>query len=127
MTNEEKEKIIRHYISAYNRFDVEGMVAFLHSEIVFMNVLQEEVTAQTEGIEAFTSLANQAKEVFSDRHQKPIQFKFDGDKTVVAVAFKGTLANDLPNGMSKGEEIKLSGTSEFEFKENKITKITDFS
>lgn len=33
-----KEHIIRSYINAYNQFDIPGMVANLHDNIVFKNI-----------------------------------------------------------------------------------------
>ena len=127
MDTHEKETTIRQYIAAYNRFDVEEMAGMLHADIVFTNLSKGEVSHQTRGIAAFTELANQSKDIFSYRRQTPVQFKTLEDKTVVTIEFKGILAGDLPNEASQGDEIKLSGSSEFEFEGNKIIRIRDVS
>ena len=43
------------------------------------------------------------------------------------IVYEGVLAVDLPNGMKAGEELRINGCSEFEFKDGKIYRITDFS
>ncbi len=127
MTDEEKKNAIRSYLAAYNGFDIEGMVAIVHPEVVFKNVSGGEVNAQTEGVEQFRQLANKSKALFSSRNQKATKFNFTGDIVTVDITYEGVLAVDLPNGMKAGEVLRLNGRSEFEFKDGKMFKITDFS
>jgi ketosteroid isomerase-like protein len=127
MTTEEKKNAIQCYIAAYNDFDIDGMVALIHPEIVFKNVAGGEVNAQAEGAEQFRQLASKSKELFSSRQQKAANFKFTGDRATVDITYEGVLAVDLPNGMKTGEVLRLNGRSEFEFKDGKIFRITDFS
>ena len=127
MTDNEKENTIRSYITAYNNFDIEGMVALVHPELMFKNISAGQIDAQTQGIEDFRQLANQSKDLFSSRHQKARRFEFAADVVKVDIAFEGVLAMDLPNGMKRGEVLQLTGRSEFEFKDEKIYKITDVS
>ena len=48
-------------------------------------------------------------------------------KSEIEIEFHGVIAMDFPNGMKKGDEIKLNGKSIFEFKNSKIIRITDIS
>ena len=43
------------------------------------------------------------------------------------IYYEGVLAVDFPNGMKAGKVLRLNGQSEFEFKDGKIYRITDFS
>lgn len=127
MTDEEMKNAIRSYLSAYNSFDIEGMVALVHPEVIFENVSGGEVNARTEGIEQFQHLANQSKTLFSSRNQKAAKFTFFGDTVTVDIAYEGVLAVDLPNGMKAGQVLRLNGRSEFKFKDGRMFRITDFS
>jgi ketosteroid isomerase-like protein len=127
MTNEEKQAAIQRYIAAYNSFDVDGMLALVDPDIVFKNISGSEVTAEAEGIEQFRALASKSRQVFSSRHQRATNFRFDADSTTVEVAFEAVLAVDLPNGKKAGEKIRLDGRTDFEFKDGKLSRITDFS
>lgn len=127
MTHEEKKNAIRSYLAAYNSFDIEGMVALVHPELVFENVSGGEVTARTEGIDQFRQLASQSKALFSSRHQAATKFTFVADTVTVDINYKGVLAVDLSNGMKAGEVLQLNGRSEFKFKDGKMFRISDFS
>ena len=127
MTDDEKENAICGYIAAYNHFDIEGMVSFVHPDLIFRNVSDGEIDTQTQGIEDFRQLANRSKDLFSSRHQEARRFEFAADVVKVEIAFEGVLARGLPGGMKKGEVLQLTGRSEFEFKDGKIYKITDVS
>ena len=54
-------------------------------------------------------------------------FKFVGDIVTVDIYYEKVLAADFPNGMKAGKVLRLNGQSEFEFKDGKIYRITDFS
>ena len=127
MTKEEQKTIIQSYIAAYNSFDIDGMVALVHPEVVFKNIAGGEVNAEAVGVDQFRQLALQSKALFSSRQQKATDFRFTGDTATIDIAYEGVLAVDLPNGLKAGDVLRLNGRSEFEFKDGKIHKITDFS
>ena len=54
-----------------------------------------------------------------------MKFKFVGYRVKVAIAFEGVLAADLPNSMKAGDTLRFNGSSEFEFKDEKLYTITD--
>ncbi|MEL6553472.1 MAG: nuclear transport factor 2 family protein [Cyanobacteria bacterium J06621_11] len=126
--NEEKQKeVIEAYLAAYNRFDVEGMIAQLHPQIVFQNVSDGEVNAEANGIEQFREMAVRSAAMFSSRHQQASEFSADGAVVSIEIAYEGILATNLPNGMQAGETLQLIGRSEFIFEDGKLIRITDFS
>ena len=127
MTNEEQKTAIQNYISAYKSFDVKGMISLVHPAVAFKNVVGGEVNAETVGVDQFRKLAIQSKSLFSFRQQSSKSFTCTEDIATVEIAYEGVLAVDLPNGMKAGESLRLTGRSEFEFKDGKIYKITDIS
>lgn len=127
MMDEEKRNLILAYLNAYNSFDIEGMIKLLHADIVFKNIAAGEVNTQATGREEFRRLAEQSKAFFSSRQQDPSNFNFTGDQASVDITYQGVLAIDLPNGLKAGETLKLSGRSEFCFKDGLLIAISDYS
>ena len=127
MTDEEQKMMIQSYISAYNSFDIDAMVALVHPQVVFKNIAGGKINAEASGSNQFRELAVQSKALFSSRYQKATNFKFTGNMATTDIAYEGILAVDLPNGLKAGEELRINGRSEFEFKDGKIYRITDFS
>jgi ketosteroid isomerase-like protein len=127
MSDEAKKKLVKTYVQAYNRFDVEGMLSVLHDRIVFENISDGEMTLEIKGIEAFKNQAEQAAKIFTERTQKIEDFVFSDDGCEVDIDYRGIIAVDLPNGLKAGDEIKLKGKSVFRFAGGKISKIRDIS
>ncbi|MCU0389044.1 MAG: nuclear transport factor 2 family protein [Chitinophagaceae bacterium] len=122
-----REIIIENYIEGYNQFDVDKMVKDFAGEMVFENIQNGEVTMKIEGIENFRLQAEAAKSYFTERKQTIRAFRHFNHGTETDIEYFGILAMDFPNGMKKGQEIVLNGKSVFEFKEDKIIKLTDIS
>ena len=127
MNEEEKRVLIDKYLQAYNTFDIEGMLAAVTTDIEFRNMAQGEVNAQATGKEDLRRLAEQSKGLFSSRKQTLTRFAEHDDRATINVDFEGILAVDLPNGMKKGATLKISGRTDFRFKEGKIREIIDVS
>ncbi len=127
MNTEEKRALIERYMHAYNTFDIDGMLSLLHPEIEFRNIAGGEVTAETFGIPALRRLAEQSIYMFSFRKQTLTRFALHDNRALIEVDFEAVLAADLPNGMKKGETLRLTGRSEFTFHDGKINRITDIS
>lgn len=125
--NQRQQEMVENYINSYNKFDTEGMLNDLHEDIRFENISNGEVNLTTQGIEEFKNQAESAKKIFKKREQKIISIQSDRDTVEVQIDYTGILANDLPNGLKKGDTIKMSGKSTFVFKNSKIIHITDES
>lgn len=127
MNPTEMRSLVDHYIDAYNRMDIDAMLECVHPHVVFKNISGGVVNAWTKGVAELKTLAQQSLSLFSERHQVIESFEIQGSQAVASIAFSAVVANDLANGLRKGQSLKLSGRSEFEFKDGKISKITDIS
>ncbi|MCF0051857.1 nuclear transport factor 2 family protein [Dyadobacter chenwenxiniae] len=123
----DREIIITNYVTAYNNFDVDGMVADFDENIVFENMVNDEVTMELNGIEEFRNQAEQAVDLFSSRQQTINKFIHNENWSEIEIEYYAVLAMDLPNGLKKGDELDMVGKSVFEFSENKIVRLTDIS
>jgi len=119
------QKLIEHYIQAYNQFDIEGMLMDLHEDVVFENISEGILTLRTEGIDEFQTQAEKAMNCFSQREQMIKNWDIQLDKVVIDIEYKAVLVTDLPNGMKQGDLLQISGQSEFVFEEDKIIRIVD--
>lgn len=122
-----REAIITKYVNAYNEFDVPGMVAAFHDDIVFENVQDGKVNLSLKGIGAFAQQAESAKSFFSSRRQTVKSFKHQGAETEIEIDYHAVLALDFPNGLKKGQELNLQGRSVFTFDGDRVVKLRDIS
>ena len=79
------------------------------------------------GLKALRQQAEQAKSYFTTRAQTIISFKHVGDETEIEIDYHAILGMDFPNGLKRGDELKLKGKSIFKFFNNKVIKLTDIS
>ncbi|WP_407535061.1 nuclear transport factor 2 family protein [Elizabethkingia miricola] len=122
-----KEHIIRSYINAYNQFDIPGMVANLHDNIVFKNIQDGETNLLLQGKKEFRQQAELTKTYFKERQQNITSVKHSEDHTEIEIDYYAVLAADMPNGLKKGNELRLSGKSIFKFSDDRIIELTDIS
>jgi len=115
------------YIEAYNRFDVDGMVANLHDEVVFRNIANGEVNLTTTGKESFRQQAEQAKQYFSQREQHVTDWQLADNRVEVLIDYTGVAAIELPNGLKPGDTLQMQGKSVFQLEGGKILSIEDIS
>ena len=122
-----KEHIIRSYINAYNQFDIPGMVANLHDNIVFKNIQDGETNLLLQGKKEFRQQAELTKTYFKERQQNITSVKHSEDQTEIEIDYYAVLAADMPNGLKKGNELRLTGKSIFKFSDDRIIELTDIS
>ncbi|WP_299767706.1 nuclear transport factor 2 family protein [uncultured Dokdonia sp.] len=129
MSNVDKQKleVIKSYMTAYNGFDVEGMLKNLSPNVIFKNSTNETVDLVTNGIDEFKIQAEKATSYFSNREQKIINAIQENESITIDIDYTGTLAIDLPNGLKEGTILEMQGKSIFRFEGIQIIEINDFS
>ena len=95
-----KEHIIRSYINAYNQFDIPGMVANLHDNIVLKYSGWRNQSAFT-GKKEFRQQAELTKTYFKERQQNITSVKHSEDHTEIEIDYYAVLATDMPNGLKR--------------------------
>ena len=127
MDTNQAKAIIDQFLDAYNRFEIDGMVELVDPEIEFRNVSGGDLDTAAIGKDEFRELAEQSAFLFSSRKQTPTNFQLNDEVATVDIDFTGTLATDIPDGPKAGEELHVRGRSEFEFRNDKIYRLTDDS
>jgi ketosteroid isomerase-like protein len=121
------KQIVLAYIEAYNRFDVDGMVADLHDEVVFRNIANSEVNLTTTGKESFRQQAEQAKQYFSEREQRVTDWQVADNRVEILIDYTAVAAIEFPNGLKSGDALQMQGKSVFQLEGGKILSIEDIS
>ena len=125
--NERTEKIFK-YVEAYNQMDAENMIADFSDDIIFQNVMNGEKSMELKGIAEFKKQTLVALSYFSEREQSIESITHTHSSTEITINYRAVAVMDFPNGLKKGDEIKLKGKSIFEFSaEGKIGRLTDIS
>ncbi|QNH62661.1 nuclear transport factor 2 family protein [Hymenobacter sediminicola] len=127
MESSQAKKLVIDYIEAYNRFDVAGMLAPLHDEVIFRNVTGGEVSLTIHGKAEFQVQAEQARQYFSQREQRVTNWQITDNHVEVLIDYSAVAAIDLPNGLKAGDTLQLQGKSVFLFSAGKISAIDDIS
>jgi hypothetical protein len=122
-----REKIISYYPDGYNKPDIDRMVGNFDENITFENIANGETTMKLTGLASFKEQAEQAKSFFTSRTQTIRSYRHRESETEIQIDYYSILAIDLPNGLKKGNELKLQGKSIFTFSGNKIIELIDIS
>lgn len=127
MDTDEAKALIEEFLDAYNRFDIDTMMELVHPEVEFRNYSGGDLDATVLGREEFRALAEQSAFLFTSRTQTPSNFQSNGEVMSVDIEFTGTLATDMPGGLKAGQQLLVSGRSEYCFRDEKIHRLTDYS
>lgn len=119
--------LIDRYIDAYNRMDVDAMLAAIHREVIFENYTGGQLSVRTLGIEELRHLAQSSRGLFSARRQTITGYSEAEGAAHVQIFFEGTFAIDLPNGVRAGQRMAMPGRSEFRERDGLLIYIADHS
>ncbi|MEJ5148468.1 nuclear transport factor 2 family protein [Sphingobacterium sp. MYb388] len=120
--------IIVHYINAYNAFKPKDMCKNMAEDVVFENIHDGNTTMSLKGKDAFLVQAMSVLYLFASRKQTVTSILHRNNISEITIDYEAKLAKDLPNGMKKGQELRLKGRSIFEFSDDgKIIKLVDVS
>ncbi|MBM7129856.1 nuclear transport factor 2 family protein [Dyella mobilis] len=119
--------LIDRYIDAYNRMDVDAMLANVHREVIFENYTAGNLSVSIIGIDQLRLLAERSRGLFSGRRQTITGYAETDGTAHVQIFFEGTFAIDLPNGVRAGQRIAMPGRSEFRERDGLLIYIADHS
>jgi ketosteroid isomerase-like protein len=119
--------LIDRYLDAYNRIDVDAMLAPMHAEVVFENYTAGALSVRTVGIHELRHLAESSRHLFAARHQTITRYAEVDGVAHASIHFQGTFAIDLPNGVRAGQGIALDGRSEYRERDGLLIYVADHS
>ncbi|MBD8880103.1 MULTISPECIES: nuclear transport factor 2 family protein [Rhodanobacter] len=119
--------LVDRYLDAYNRMDVDAMLATMQDEVVFENYTGGVLALRTMGIAELRHLAESSRHLFSMRRQTVTAWREADGCGYAGIRFEGTFAIDLPNGVRAGQSIVMEGRSEFRQHDGRLVYIADHS
>lgn len=125
MIDPARQALVEAYIDAYNRFDIDGMLAMLSDDVRFEHHGGGELAVATDGKAEFEKLARVGVAMFASRTQRVVAMEARGETLVVTIDFHGEVAEDIPEGPGAGTVIDMTGSSEFGFAGGKICRVID--
>ncbi|QDE38346.1 nuclear transport factor 2 family protein [Luteibacter pinisoli] len=125
MIDPARRQLIEIYLDAYNRFDIEHMLAALTDDVRFEHHQGGELSVATDGKADLEKLARVGAQLFAAREQSIVNIEERDGDVVATIHFRGEIAEDIPDGPRAGTIIEMDGTSEFGFVGNKISKVID--
>lgn len=120
-------ELIERYLGAYNRMDVDGMLATMHREVMFENYTAGVLSVRTLGVDELRHLAESSRYLFSARRQLILAYQEVDGTATAQILFDGTFAVDLPNGVRAGQSITMNGRSQFRQRDGLLVYIADYS
>jgi len=117
MTSLDQSELIEAYVAAYNRFDVDGMMAGLSEGVTFRHMQKGETLVTLEGRDALRDMAEDAAKAFAERKQTVLGMDRRGDDVVVEIAFVARLHD--------GPRVEGKGRSTFTITDGQIIAIRD--
>ena len=127
MDKQKQQAIIEGYISAFNSFDLKGMLENFDNGVTFKNTENGLVTLTTNGIEEFEQISKKAMEFFSQRKLEVLEYDFVDSTVVVYYKFEAVLKEDLTDKLKKGDDFSIGGKSVFTFDHEKVISLEDYS
>jgi len=127
MIPEQHRLRIERFISAYNLFDIDEMMAQVHPDCRFTNVSGGQTNAAAAGRVELRALAERSATLFRSRRQVVTGMSAEGDAVRVDVEYEAVPAVDLSPEMPAGRDLHMSGWSIYEFRDGLISRLTDFS
>ncbi|MEX1829804.1 nuclear transport factor 2 family protein [Luteibacter sp. CQ10] len=120
-----EESLIRAYVEAYNRFDIEGMLATLADGVHFEHHAGGALAVATDGKAEFEKLARVGAAMFASRRQTLVSLEEQEGRVAATLDFHGEIAEDIPEGPRAGTVIEMRGTSAFGFDDGRIALVID--
>lgn len=121
-----QKELIDLYISGYNSFNMKKMLLPLHSKVVFENYKNGELNMKLDGIKAFKKQAQKGFQMFSKRRQEILSVEHKEDMSEAVINYSATLKVNVGDKKA-GEVMNTTGKSIYHFKDDRISKIEDYS
>jgi len=119
--------IVRRYVEHYNANDVDGMLDCCAEDVVFETVSNPGGAMRLNGKDEMREVIEATTRAFSERRHEVVSILVDGEKAAAETVFSGVAAAELGNYVRPGEHVSIRGATLFETRDDKLTRICDYS
>ncbi|PLX71445.1 MAG: hypothetical protein C0602_01145 [Denitrovibrio sp.] len=126
MQNQQKESIVIKYINAYNKKDIDEMLKYVTWDVAFSSMSEDKVNVEIFGKSNFQELMKSTQSLFRKRELIIKSIKFIEGKIWIDTRLEAVFATNLPNGIKKGDELKVDSSYEFTFRYKLLSHIAEY-
>jgi len=119
--------LVRRYVDRYNLNDVDGMLDCCADDVVFETVSNPGGSIRLTGKDEMREVIEATTRAFRERRHELVSILVDGQRAAAETVFSGVAAAELGQHVRPGEHVSIRGATMFELRDNKLSRICDYS
>jgi steroid delta-isomerase-like uncharacterized protein len=119
--------LVRRYVDRYNSNDVDGMLDCCVDDVIFETITNPGGMIRLNGKVEMREIIEATTKAFRERRHELVSILVDGEKAAAETVFSGVAATELGHHVRPGEHISIRGATMFELRDNKLSRICDYS
>ncbi len=119
--------LVRRYVDRYNLNDVDGMLDCCADDVVFETVSNPGGSIRLTGKDEMREVIEATTRAFRERRHELVSILVDGERAAAETVFSGIAAAELGQYVRPGEHVSIRGATMFELRDNKLSRICDYS
>lgn len=119
--------LVRRYVDRYNLNDVDGMLDCCADDVVFETVSNPGGSIRLTGKDEMREVIEATTRAFRERRHQLVSILVDGERAAAETVFSGIAAAELGQYVRPGEHVSIRGATMFELRDNKLSRICDYS
>lgn len=119
--------LVRRYVDRYNLNDVDGMLDCCADDVVFETISNPGGSIRLTGKDEMREVIEATTRAFRERRHELVSILVDGERAAAETVFSGIAAAELGQYVRPGEHVSIRGATMFELRDNKLSRICDYS
>ncbi len=119
--------LVRRYVERYNSNDVDGMLECCADDVVFETISNPGGSIRLSGKDEMREVIEATTRAFRERRHEVVTILVDGQRAAAETVFSGVAAAELGQHVRQGEPVSIRGATMFELRDNKLSRICDYS
>ena len=119
--------LVRRYVDRYNLNDVDGMLDCCADDVVFETVSNPGGSIRLTGKDEMREVIEATTRAFRERRHELVSILVYGERAAAETVFSGIAAAELGQYVRPGEHVSIRGATMFELRDNKLSRICDYS
>ncbi len=119
--------LVRRYVERYNSNDVDGMLECCADDVVFETITNPGGSIRLSGKDEMREVIEATTRAFRERRHEVVTILVDGQRAAAETVFSGVAAAELGQHVRSGEHVSIRGATMFEQRDNKLSRICDYS
>ena len=119
--------LVRRYVERYNANDVDGMLDCCADDVVFETITNPGGSLRLNGKDEMREVIEATTRAFRERRHEVVAILVDGQRAAAETLFSGVAAAELGQYVRPGEHVSIRGATMFELRDDKLSRICDYS